>query len=227
MAANPAEKPQLTLVDTATGEVVEDERDFLIEQLQADLKGKQIAIGKLKRELKELRSVEPEAKEIREVLDYWRAACKPRAIIAPGGERWEKVRARFKDKLEIEGEPRPPWTIAELKLAVDGALLDPWLNGTAPKSKGYLDAKTIFKGPEQVERLKDLALRLQFEVGMTAKQLIEASRTLSAVGLDWKHLLAPCLCGHTRVEHRRSDNILWDDCLTPGCECGEFWQDYG
>src|SRR2546430_2362856 len=115
-------KAQLQLVNPATGEL-EDERDVLMEQLEAEKKGQSLQIGKLKREIRNLRAVEPNAVVVREILEYWRERCRPRATVAIGGKRWEKVRARLQDNLDGRG----PWTPTELKLAVDGALLDPWL----------------------------------------------------------------------------------------------------
>lgn len=207
------ERPQLRLIDSNTGEVVEDEREVLIEQLTADLRTKQLAIGKLKRELKELRAVEPEAKVIRDVLGYWRDACKPSAQIAPASRRWEKVRARLKDRLD----DRDPWTPAELKLAVDGALLDPWINGRARGSRGYLDAVTIFRDAEMVEKLRDLALGFKAQASVGVRDLIAVSAELRVV--DWRQVLRLCECGHRRIEHVPGVEA----CIR--CECREFFED--
>jgi hypothetical protein len=220
-----AERPQLHLVNAATGELVEhDDRDIQIEQLESELRGKRLAIGKLKRELKELRSVEPEAEIVRDVLTYWQQKCAPRSTIAPGGKRWEKVRARLKDKLD----GRDPWTPDELKLAVDGALLDPWLNGTAPKSKGYLDAETIFRDAEMVEKLRNLALGFKATAGVGLGDLLDVTAELGTA--NWSHLLKVCVCQHRRLEHSRPDPSREgrEGCLTPGCECEDFdldWHD--
>lgn len=215
-----AHEARIRLVDTTTGEVVEeDERDLLIEQLQADLKGKQLAVSRLKRELKELRAVEPEAQTIREILEYWRSRCLPGATLAIGGKRWEKVRARLKDKLD----DREPWTPGELRLAVDGALLDPWLSGRDRHSRGYLDAETIFRDAEQVERLRDLALGFKAQAGAHLGDLIDVADELRIV--EWKPILRICVCGHRRIEHRRPDPDLhgFEGCLE--CECPDFADD--
>jgi hypothetical protein len=211
--------PHLHVVNAETGELVEDERDVLIEQLQADLQGKILAIGKLKRELRHLRAVEPESEVVREVLEYWRERCAPRATIAPGGKRWEKVRDRLKDQLD----DRPSWTPNELRLAVDGALLDPWLSGSDRKSKGYLDAQTIFRDAEMVERLRDLALGFQAQAGTPLRDLIDVAAELRFV--NWRHLLRVCECGHRRVEHARgdSDHGGRERCFFCGCE--DFFED--
>jgi hypothetical protein len=218
-----AVRPQLHLVDLQTGELVpQDDREILIEQLQGELKGKSLQIGKLKRELRELRSVEPEAETVREILEYWRERCSPRATLAPGGKRWEKVRARLKDKLD----DREPWTPAELKLAVDGALLDPWLSGKAKGSKGYLDAETIYRDAEQVEKCRNLALGFQASAGIGLGDLLDVIDQLG--GVDWKHILQVCVCGCRRFEHSRPDPNFHgrEGCLAPGCSCDDFDMDF-
>lgn len=210
-----AERPDLRLIDAATGEIVKhDEREILVEQLQAELRGKSLTIGKLKRELKELRAVEPEAETIRGVLEYWRSKCSPRAQIAIAGKRWEKVRARLRDKLD----GRDPWTPPELKLAVDGALLDPWLSGRDRRSRGYLDAETIFRDAEMVEKLRNLAIGFEARAGLAVGELLDVADELALV--DWKLLLRVCVCRHRRIEHHRPSPR--EGCLAPDCPCEDF-----
>src|SRR5262245_55702590 len=92
-------KPQLHLVVNAeTGEVAPE--SFQLDELNKKYLGALGELGKLKKELRELRAVEPQSEIVREILDYWRERCRPRATIAPGGKRWEKVRARLKDELD-------------------------------------------------------------------------------------------------------------------------------
>jgi hypothetical protein len=207
------------LINPQTGEVVEDERDILIHQLEAEKRGQSLQIGLLKKELRELRAVEPEAQHIKEVLGYWREKCNPNATaIAPGGKRWEKVRARFRDNLD----GRDSWTTAELKLAVDGALLDPFLNGTDPKSKadGFLDATTIFRDDKQVERLMHLAVGFKVKAGVGVPELLEVGDQLGHV--SWNFLLQTCSCGHKRIEHAHSDPTLEGRELCFLCDCGDW-----
>lgn len=217
------DRPDLKLVDTTTGEIVEsDDREVLIEQLQAELRGKSLQIGKLRREVRELRLTEPEAATIMDVLSYWRERCAPRAHIVAGGKRWEKVRARLKDK----PVDRPPWTPEELKKVVDGALLDPWLSGADRRSKGYLDAETIFRDPEQVERLLNLALGFSAKAGVELADLIAIGDELRVV--HWPLLLRSCVCDHRRIEHSKADPERQgrEPCLIPECPCEDFHEDF-
>lgn len=217
------ERPQLHLIDASTGEIVEhNEHDILIDQLQAELKGKSLQIGKLKREVRDLRATDPEAQTIRDVLSYWQERCAPRTHIAIAGKRWEKVRARLRDQLDGRG----PWTPDELKLAVDGALLDPWLSGRDKGSKGYLDAETIFRDAEMVEKLRNLAVGFDARAGVGLGDLLDGIDQLAHV--DWKHLLLVCLCDHRRLEHSRPDPERdgREGCLIQGCECVDFDMDF-
>lgn len=207
----PAPRPPLHLVDAQTGEIVEDERDLLLEQYEKDLTVKRLRIGKLEKELRHLRSVEPESEAIREILEYCRERWGRRFEISPGGKRWEKVRARFRDR--IDG--RDPWTPEELKLAADGALLDPWLSGRDKRSKGYLDPETVYRDPEIVERLRDLALGFGGKAGIGLGDLLDFVPRLGQIG--WKDVLRVCMCGHTRLEHSRG---VTEGCLV--CTCEDF-----
>jgi hypothetical protein len=216
----------LHVINAETGEVVEDERDLLIEQLTRDLHGKQVQIAKLRKEVSELRLVEPEAQTIIEVLEYCRDRFnKPRQHITPGGERWEKCRARLRDK----PTDRPAITPDELKRAADGALLDPWLNGSAPKAPKdgrYLDAKTIFKSPEQVQRLCDLALGFKAETGIYLGDFLDYASESRIV--HWGFLMEVCICGHRRNEHSLADPLRHGEqpCLVQ-CRCSDFDFDIG
>jgi hypothetical protein len=224
LAAKPktTEGPELRLlINPQTGEVVEDERDILIHQLEAEKRGQSLQIGLLKKELRELRAVEPEAQHIKEVLAYWRERINPRAVaLAPGGKRWEKVRARFRDNLD----GRDSWTVEELKLAVDGALLTPWLNGTDPQAKGqsWLDAETIFKSDKQVERLRDTALGFKARTGTDIAPILDVMEQM--IDVDWKLLLRVCMCDHRRVSHSLPDPNRngAEGCLVHGCGCTDF-----
>jgi hypothetical protein len=211
-------RPQLTLVNTSTGEVIDrDPRDDLIEQLERDVRAKNIVIGQLRREMSELRAVEPEALVIKDVLDYWRERCRPRASIAIGEKRWEKVRARLRGKLD----DRDPLTPAELKLAVDGALLDRW--HTQKGMEHRLDAEFLFGSYEKVEKLRDVALGFEADAGVALRDLMDVEH-FRMVG--WRLLLEGCVCGHRRVEHSRPDPRLEGQEGCFACECDDFTFDY-
>jgi hypothetical protein len=216
-----APRPQLRLVvDAETGELVEqDERDVLIDQLQAEKKGQSLQIGKLKRELRELRAVEPQHEQIREVLVYCNEVWQRRLHIIPASEGWEKVRARLADK--IEG--REPWQVAELKLAADGALLDPWMSGRDRRSKGYLAPKHVYKSPDKVQEMIALALGFEGKAGVGLGDLLEVMDDLGHV--NWRHLLRICECGHRRQEHAKGDpdHDGRERCFLCGCE--DFFED--
>jgi len=90
--------------------------------------------------------------EITRVLTYWRSIhATPASAIE--GKAGEKRRARVRARL-AEGT-----TADECILALDGALKDPWLMGTDPKStKAYRDVDTILRDRLQIEKLIGLVL---------------------------------------------------------------------
>lgn len=89
--------------------------------------------------------------EIDRVLAHWKAVHgSERSLI--DGKAGEKRRKRVKARLD-EGT-----TADECILAIDGALRDPFLMGTDPKSpRAYRDVETILRDRAQVERLAALA----------------------------------------------------------------------
>ena len=89
------------------------------------------------------------ASEVREVFDHWALKLHPGQTMKFDEKRRKRIKARL-----AEG-----FTVADLKLAIDGALKDDWLMGRkdgTPKN-GYRDLKTVLRDAEQVERLKELA----------------------------------------------------------------------
>jgi hypothetical protein len=84
---------------------------------------------------------------IDEVFAYWREKLMPRA--KRDAKRLSRIRARI-----AEG-----YTAAELKLAVDGAMRDPWLMGEDRNARagGWRDCETLFRDASQVDRLIALA----------------------------------------------------------------------
>jgi len=81
------------------------------------------------------------------VLDHWAAQVYHHGKVKLTSERRKRVTARIADGFTVE----------DLKLAIEGAALDPWLMGTAPNStKAFKDVDTILRDASQVERLRDL-----------------------------------------------------------------------
>lgn len=194
--------------DPSTGEFVEcagcHDKDILIEQLQGELGGKSMAIGKLKREVARVQGMEPDAEQVRWVLAYWRDRVKPKAKIVPGSERWSKVKARLKEGFTYE----------ELMVAVDGALLSDF-----HRENGYLDAKTIFKEHDVVEGHRDRALAPDadklYALAAIPREIAEHPEVQGV-------LIALCDCGCPLVVHSKADPFRdWRrPCLL--CDCEDF-----
>lgn len=216
-------RPNLRVLNTDTGELEQDAYGYQLEELNRKYLGLLGENGRLRKQIAELRMVEPEAQAIRDILEYTRDRIgKPGQHIIEGGERWEKVRARLKDRIDGRG----PLTPDELKLAADGALLDPWLNGTAykaPKDGRYLDAKTIFKSGDQVLKLRDLAIGFKGTAGVHLRDLLDVADELHII--SWKHSLRICECGHRRIEHARCDPQKEGRELCFMCDCRDFYED--
>jgi hypothetical protein len=213
-------RPDLRVINSE-GEILQDD-PLLLEHEELKLKyfGLLGQLGTLKKELAGMRVVEPEAERIQETLDYWRERCKPRAAICAGGKRWEKTRARLREKLDN----RPPLTPEELKRAVDGALLDRW--HTQQGMSHRLDAEFLFRSYESVEKLRDIALGFEGQAGVHLRDLLGVSDELRFVG--WGFLLEVCMCSHRRVEHSRSDPHREgrQPCLLSGCQCEDWDFDF-
>lgn len=211
----------LRLLDPDTGEVLDhpdcpecERREFAYHELERKHRGTLTELGKTRAMLVRQRKSEVRAEWISEVLECWREKCMPNAQIAVGGKRWEKVRARLEDELD-RGKP---WTAEELKLVPEGALLDPWLNGSDPKSKGYLDAETLYRDPEMVDKLVKLAQGFRTEHGCYPSSIPE--RVLR--DFHFEPLLAKCdFCQHLRLEHSKGDPARdgAQACLVHGCDC--------
>lgn len=198
---------RIHIIDTETGEVFSGcpgciEREETIEALQGELQVLLRRNGRLKKDLTAERLEEPEHQAILRVLSHWKLNCKPRAEIVPGGKRWERVRARFHDKLP-GGRCRTP---DELMLVVDGALTDDWLTGRAPgaRDRGYLDVDTLYRDPEQVERLVEKALTAPAEV-----------RVLHPPMEVWALDVLCGTCGHRWGNHLDMEHR----CCVDGCHC--------
>jgi hypothetical protein len=104
-------------------------------------------------------------------------------------------------------------------------LIDPRLNGTEPGRPAYLDAETIFRDPEMVERLRDLALGFKGKAGILPGEVTKLIHDFGQV--DWKWHLQVCECGHRNVAHSKGDPSREGQrpCLDRGCECEDYSMD--
>lgn len=226
----------LRLID-GDGQVVEDTYNHeqlqqIIERQEAELCGYRLRVSNLQRKLRDLQGVEPEAGDVKTVLDYWAQrvyeegwwpARKP--TFKPGSDRWTSTRARLKEK----------WTAPQLCEAVEGALLD------ASKSKdrlarqgrqfsrSWIDATSIFRSNERTEHFYEQAHDPNMERVKATRELPEELQAKLATGeLGW--LLQRCDCGHMHLEHclplpeewTIPAMVGWEPCLVRGCECTAF-----
>jgi hypothetical protein len=149
------------------------------------------------------------SKQIREVLEFWRPLCMPRAKIVVGSERWQKVKARLADRT-IEGELA--YSVLHLKAAVVGAKLSP-----DHVQNGWLDASTIFRDSTTVD--KHLARVTQFKRDTGVSALSITDELMSG---RYERLAEVCDCGHIRLDHEkeRPAEELWNPpCGMHGCSC--------
>lgn len=143
----------LRLVDD-TGEVRRDLQPYeevqaLYEEIDRKYKGLLLENRNLKKELRDLQAVEPEREKVIAVHDYWAdrmveiGAFKRRPGFKAGNHRCQSIRARLKDRFE----DREPYTVEELKLVVDGAIL----SKDHAQKRDWLDAKSIFLDSTRVD----------------------------------------------------------------------------
>jgi hypothetical protein len=101
---------------------------------------------------------DPDADQVREVLEHWRELLHPRALIPLGGKRAEKVRGRLS-----EGH-----TVRDLKQAVDGARAFPYDVGygrrsaSGSKDQQRTDLTYVCRDETTVAKLQALALSAPF-----------------------------------------------------------------
>jgi hypothetical protein len=228
------------LFNPETGEVADhdacpvcERRELAYHELERKHRGTLTELGKVRQMLVRQRKSEVRAEQIYEILDNWRTVCMKqpdRVNIIEGSPRWEKVRARMEDVLDREP---PHWMREELLLVPEGGLLDPWLNGTAPKKVRenggevvpHLDATTLYRDAGQVEKLVNLAQGFRTEHGCFPSSIPE--RVLR--NFHFEPLLAKCdFCNHLRLEHSKGDPARdgAQACLVHGCDCDDgSWYD--
>jgi len=216
-------EPKLTLIDTETGEVVDghsrEELELLNERLGAELNGYRLRLGNLQREIRDLQGVEPEAEEIRLVLDYWAKRVveegwfSRKPSFRPGSEAWVAVRARLKDR----------WTAEQLCLVVDGVLAQP----KESTKRAWIHATSIFRNERNCSLHFENAQDPRLERVRGVRELPEELQRAVLTG-EIAHLLARCDCSHLRLSHSYPleplwvpENMVgWEPCRE--CECMDF-----
>lgn len=193
-----------------------------LEQLRDELEGvtRSFAAAKgentrLRRELSAAQGVEPEAKDVMDVLLFWRAQCMPRAQITVGSERWQKTRARLRERDAESGERC--YSPLKLKAAVVGAMLSDF--HMQNRDKGYLDAASIFGDSRKVDAHIQRAVGFKRLTGISALTLVDE---LGSEALRW--LAERCSCTHLWVEHLRGGPRPGglQPCSVEGCGCANF-----
>lgn len=213
-------RPDLRLVDTTTGEVSELPADVArlqaeleaarqqVGEAEAELRGKRSQITQLRNQLAEMQAVEPEAEQIMDVLEFWRVRCMPGASIVVGSERWQKTRARLRER--DAGTKERCYTPLHLKAAVVGARLSEW----HVKNK-RLDAATLFRDSKTVDDHIGRAVTFKRAYGTSAVTLLDE---LGSPVFAW--LSRRCACGHLWLEHLKGGpgpdgNQPCDTCRCP------------
>jgi hypothetical protein len=180
----------------------------IIDFLSRKLQGAGAQITKLERSLSKALAVEPEAEQILEVLSFWNDFIKQgRCKLVVGSERWQKVRARLREKDVRTGEP---YTVLQLRAAVVGAKLSDF-----HVKHGYLDAATIFRDATTVDAHIARAVSFKRTYGASALAIVDE---LASEGLKW--LAERCVCGHFRLDHVRKGPTpdLRQPCSACACE---------
>lgn len=221
-------EPKLTLIDTATGEVVDghshEELTLLNERLGAELNGYRLRLANLQKEIRDLQGVEPEAEDIRFVLSYWAKRVieegwftrKP--SFRPGSEAWVAVRARLKDN----------WTTEQLCLVVDAVLAQP--KGSVKRA--WIHATSIFRNERNCSLHFENAQDPRMERVRGVRELPVELQKAVMTG-EVAQLLARCECSHLRLQHSYPleplwvpENMVgWEPCRE--CICMDFGDGYG
>lgn len=226
MTSPPPNVDRLRLVND-DGEIVHgapsyEDLQTIVEELKSKLAGSALQIGNLKRELRDLQGLEPEAGSVRIVLDYWARRVKEEGwwsklpTFKPGSNRWSAVRGRLKDD----------WTSEQLCEAVEGALHS--LGQRAPRPpRAWADATSIFRNEENCSRNFEAAHDPRLERVKAMRELpVEVQRMIERDNL--RPFLARCLCGHLMLAHAPPDARALRVCVHPEClvqgedGCGDF-----
>jgi hypothetical protein len=192
--------------DRETGEITDDAPPYEealkhLEISERKMRGYDLLIAKLRKDLEEVQGNAADSHEIRQVLEYWKARMsKPRCKVIPGSERWKKVKARLK-----EG-----FTPDDLGTAVEGACAS-----EGHRVHDALEAATIFKSPDTVEKHIERAMDFKTRFNVWPTQIPQELATT-----ELAYLLEACDCTHARMEHARADEYGLQGCHL--CECVHF-----
>jgi uncharacterized protein YdaU (DUF1376 family) len=130
------------------------------------------------------------AKAIREVFDYWKEKTGH-----PGAQLTSDRRKKLATRLSEDD-------VAGLKVAVDGAVADPFYAGDNETGRKYWDFQNIFRSRDRIEKLQDSARRFvpkpldHADLGLV--KLPPQSKEAAALFEEVKDRLASKMPDHTR-----------------------------
>lgn len=213
----------LRSVDMRTGEVIEgcpdcERNQAKVESLTGVLVARDRRITELKNENARLRAVEPEHKDVIEVLTYCRDLLRPSAAVTVDSDSYKAVRARLRDTDETTGEPA--FSVAALKAAAFAISLSPW-----HMEKGQThrrDPANAFGNAGKVTRLLGDAIGFKRTYGISGLDIVER---LGGEGFEW--LAERCSCGGLWIEHLYGGGPTPDGrqpCERTGCESFDWFE---
>lgn len=219
------EVPNLRVVNTETGEVVEGEACAacastrgIVEQVQTELdmanrelSGYRLRLAQSEAAVRDLHVTDPESEQVAYVLRHW-----ARRVVEdgwwsrtpkfkPGCPRWTVVRARLKDGYDAN---------LDLVAAVEGALL-PQKGGV---KREWLDVTTILRNGSNLERARERFYDPRALKVIQWRQLPEALVRMGPMLDQQCHV---CDCGHLRLFHITMPGFDGLE-LCKFCDCGGF-----
>lgn len=215
-------RPELRLLDTATGEVRELPNvadlhariENLTDQLDGAKDGWAAAKGeikKLRRENAQLMGVEPAHKKIMDVLQFAMPLLVPNGRIVVAGPRWKNVRARLKDR-DAETQVLL-FTPLHLKAAAVGVTMSEF----HMSKLAYRDPESIYADPDRVQKHIQRAVRFRRVYGTSALTLVDE---LGQQALAW--LARRCECGRLWAEHLKDGPTADGSQPCPATGCPHF-----
>lgn len=185
---------------------------------ERDLRSKRLRIGLLEKRLSQAEGTDPDAPEVRAVLDYWATRVveegwwQRKPAYRPGHARWTMVGSRLKE---------PEYDIDYCMTVVEGALTQSRWScnscGSVKPKREWLDALSLFREgniEKHYERARDEHMERVKALRKLPPELQDADLTF---------LTQRCDCGHLRMEHSKPDP--WREHRTPclmDCWCDGF-----